>query len=76
MERELSCELLCVHCSTWFRSPLQLGYPEAFFDMAKETTTTNCPLCGNRTTYNKEQMRFLRRNKNGSLTVIEGKFVI
>lgn len=76
MERKLSCELKCLHCSEWFRSPLQFGYPEAFFDMAKEITTTNCPLCGNRTIYRKDQMRFLTRNRDGSLNVVDGKFVM
>ncbi|HHD16270.1 MAG TPA: hypothetical protein ENK47_06130 [Euryarchaeota archaeon] len=73
MERELSCDLLCEHCGSWFRSPLQFGYPEAFFDLAKETTTTTCPFCGNRSTYARERMRFRRRNSDGSVSIIGGE---
>ena len=76
MEVELSCELRCCYCNTWFRSPLQLGYPQAFFDLSKETTTTNCPVCGNRTILRKDDMRFLRRNNDGSIAIIEGRYIV
>jgi hypothetical protein len=76
MERELNCELQCEHCKVWFRSPLQLGYPEAFFDLARETCTTGCPNCGSRCTYHKDRMRFSRKNLDGSISMVEGKYVV
>ncbi len=75
MEGELNCELQCEHCKGWFRSPLQFGYPQAFFDLAREICTTNCPQCGFRCSYRVERMRFSRKNQDGSISMIEGRFV-
>ncbi len=76
MEVELNCELQCEHCDGWFRSSVQFGYPEAFFDLVRETCTMSCPMCGTRTRYTKERMRFIRRKDNGSISITEGRFML
>ena len=73
MEREIICEIRCLNCKKWFRSPIQFGDAESFFGSTLINNKAQCPFCKVMTGIDKENMRFDERREDGRATHTEGK---
>ena len=73
MERETICEIRCLNCKKWFRSPFQFGNAESFFGNMLSDNKVQCPFCKVMTGMDKENMRFGERREDGRVTYTEGK---
>ena len=58
-------EIHCPHCHRWFRSPVQFGNHQAFIASPLIGTQVGCSRCGQRTGYERENMRW--RTPDGGL---------
>jgi len=70
------CEIKCLNCGRWFKSPIQFGNAESFFTAKTLGNKVRCPLCGEQTGCNKDNMRFGERRDDGRITYVEGKDTI
>lgn len=51
-------EMQCVHCKTWFTSPIQMPDAATFAGANVADNEMNCSNCGEMTPCNKENMRW------------------
>jgi len=52
-------QVQCQNCSKWFNSPIQMDEP-SFATSTIENNKTQCPYCGQITTFGKGNMRFAK----------------
>jgi len=66
MSKTKTLEIRCLHCDTWFNSPIFFGELETLETCTMTGNLAQCPSCGKMTNCNKENMR-LRAEKGGFL---------
>lgn len=75
MVKDVNCEIRCLSCHGWFRSPIQFGDAKSYFESATDDKRAVCPHCGKMTSFKKDNMRFQHTNKKGKVIYEEGKDV-
>ena len=74
MSKEISIEVRCLHCEKWFKSPIGFGGVKSYDTSNLIGISVNCSHCGKITDCNKENIRFVERNKEtGEVHYIEGQ---
>ena len=66
-------EVQCVHCKTWFPSPIQIGDTDSFDTSTIEGNIVQCPNCHKLSPCNKENMRWVRSDGKGGWVGIDTK---
>ena len=74
MIKDVNCEIRCLSCNGWFRSPIQFGDAKSFFESATHDNISKCPHCGKMTSYKKDNMRFQDINRKGRVIYKEGQY--
>jgi hypothetical protein len=57
MSKTVSIEIRCLHCKSWFRSPIFFGDSESFDSSQLFANRAQCPHCSRMTGCNKENFR-------------------
>ena len=74
MVKDVNCEIKCLSCNGWFRSPIQFGDAKSYFESATYGNTTKCPHCGEMTLYKKDNLRFQYVNDKGRVIYQEEQY--
>jgi hypothetical protein len=76
MTKDVNCEIRCLSCNGWFRSPIQFGDAKSYFESATHGSISDCPHCRKITSYKKDNMRFQYINGKGRVIYEDGKDAI